>query len=128
MSVHNILNVQLPHLTTEDLSELNNMIMKFFNQIELIKGTDKQATEVVNFVATMRIKTVTQHKWVKEVVNTTIKTDLLLVRDKCRRKIQELRFERSTLIKQKVNNWPQPQQSTKLDSPFELRGKRMSHN
>lgn len=117
MTLHNVLqNVKLPHVTIEDLEELESRTNQIFSQPSSLK-------QMIEYIEAVRAKTVTQHKWVKEVLNKTIKNDLIEVRDKCRAKSHELRYERSVLIKQKQNQWHQEEDSIKHDSPFDLRGK-----
>ncbi|OTF70902.1 hypothetical protein BLA29_009128, partial [Euroglyphus maynei] len=101
MSLHNNLkNVQLPHCKIEDLENLEKELVKLFNDL-----TMDRLQSLITSLESLRTKMVTQHKWVKEVLNKTIKSDLLNIRDKCRAKAHELRFERAMLIKHKQEQW-----------------------
>ena len=117
MSLHITLqNVKLPHTKIEDLEALEKRTSQMFNNLN-------NMSQLLDFIESLRSKTVTQHKWVKEVLNKTIKNDLVEVRDKCRSKSHELRFERAMLIKQRQELWQQEIEPIKEDSPFDLRGK-----
>lgn len=128
ISLHyNLKNVQLPHCKTEDLEHFERELIKLFNDL-----TSDRLESLITSLELLRTKMVTQHKWVKEVLNKTIKNDLLNIRDKCRAKAHELRFERAMLIKQKQEQWNHEDENgglivadkmIKNDSPFDLRGK-----
>ncbi|XP_075589303.1 uncharacterized protein LOC124496321 [Dermatophagoides farinae] len=126
ISLHNNLkNVQLPHCKIEDIDHLEKELIKLFNDL-----TADRLESMINSLELLRTKMVTQHKWVKEVLNKTIKSDLLNIRDKCRNKAHELRFERAMLIKQKQEQWNHEENGgssmiadtiIKNESPFDLR-------
>lgn len=128
ISLHNNLkNVQLPHCKIEDIDHLEKELIKLFNDL-----TADRLESMINSLELLRTKMVTQHKWVKEVLNKTIKSDLLNIRDKWRNKAHELRFERAMLIKQKQEQWNHEENGgssmiadtiIKNESPFDLRGK-----
>lgn len=121
-SLHsNLQNVELPHVKFEDLKKFEKEIIKIFNDL-----SDAGLESFLQSILALRAKTVTQHKWIKEVLNKTIKSDLRNIREKCRNKSHELRFERAILIKNKQEEWSNQEngiESLKNDSPFDLRGK-----
>lgn len=112
-----LLNVKLPHLRQEDLADLEKRTRELLVDT-LAASRLKQTLEVAH---SLLAKTATQHKWIREVLNSTIKADLHDIRDRCRAKAHELRFERAVLIKQRLDL--DSDQSAKTDSPFDLRGK-----
>lgn len=120
MSLHNNLqNVQLPHFKIDDLKELATIASEIFNDL-----TSNSLEELIVSLNALRAKTVTQHKWIKEVLNRIIKNDLVEIRDKCRNKSQKLCDERIDLMKQKQEQWKRSSsvEPVKNDSPFDLRG------
>ncbi len=144
-----LLNVKLPHLKEEDLQALEKCTRELFLDSF---ATANRLNQTLELVTSLRTKTVTQQSWVKtvwkqfaidcqsftnlsfhflQVLNSTIKTDLLEIREKCMNKGHELRFERALLIKQRLEQELAQQnsgdQSAKTsDSPFDLRGKSSS--
>lgn len=112
-----LLNVKLPHLRQEDLADLEKRTRELLVDT-LAASRLKQTLEVAH---SLLAKTATQHKWIREVLNSTIKADLHDIRDRCRVKAHELRFERAVLIKQRLDL--DSDQSAKTNSPFDLRGK-----
>ncbi|UXI18172.1 O-mannose kinase [Sarcoptes scabiei] len=119
MSLHNNLqNVQLPHFKIDDLKELATIASEIFNDL-----TSNSLEELIVSLNALRAKTVTQHKWIKEVLNRIIKNDLVEIRDKCRNKSQKLCDERIDLMKQKQEQWKRSSsvEPVKNDSPFDLR-------
>ena len=116
--VHQSLSVELQHLVAEDLREMQNRATQLFEDA-FPRETRMQLT--LEFVQGLHRKTLTQQRWIKNTLNTTIKQSVVDIRERYQKNVHELRAERIILIKQKVKM--EQESDVKLDSPIDLRGK-----
>ena len=137
-----LLNLNLPHTKTEDLSKLNNIVTELFIKTF---SNDNEIPEIINFLMVLQKETSTQNKWIREVLNGTIQKDLKNIRPECEKKAAELFTLRCHLIQKLFKDFNETPANKNLqidgtpsrkgsintngipkyfhDSPLELRGK-----
>ena len=111
-----ILNVDLNHLTPEDLHELYERTLKLFEDSQKMD----RFQGMIEFIKALRHKTNTQQKWIKKTMNSIIKDNVANIRERYHTNWHELRAERTVLIRQKIEH---DQSESKHGSPIDLRGK-----